>query len=385
MPVRAPSNRNPSSTDSRISPIPKSPMTATMKSKPFMSSVKPNVIRSWPVTMSSPTAARMNPTRIETSDFSGLPPPSPTKLENVKSWMAKNSGGPNFNAISARTGAKKRDEHDREEGPHERRRERRRQRLPALAPPGHRVPVERGRHRPGLAGNVEQHGGDGPAEQRAPVERREQDDGRGRRHRERERQQDGDAVGAPQTRQHADDGPEQDAQHGDEQVEGRDGDVEAEEEVLESHGSESEPALRAAPSASAPGTTARRRRKSRPGRPRPGPRRVASRGGRSSACRTRVERGGHVEAEARVGPAGRSAPRAGRRRQDLRAPAGASRAVTNGLRRAPRQGLHEDAPAQHEQEKDGQPERKEPALRSIRSPTRCRAGGRRRGRRPPAA
>ena len=33
---------------SRISPIPKSPMTATMKSKPFISSVTPKVSRSWP-------------------------------------------------------------------------------------------------------------------------------------------------------------------------------------------------------------------------------------------------------------------------------------------------------------------------------------------------
>src|SRR5207253_10017127 len=48
--------RSPSSTDNNISPIPKSPMTATMKSNPFMRSMKPKVIRSWPVTMSRPTA-----------------------------------------------------------------------------------------------------------------------------------------------------------------------------------------------------------------------------------------------------------------------------------------------------------------------------------------
>ncbi len=44
---------------------------------------------------------------MDTKDFSGLPPPSPMKLENVRSWMAKNSGGPNFRASSARIGAKK--------------------------------------------------------------------------------------------------------------------------------------------------------------------------------------------------------------------------------------------------------------------------------------
>ena len=106
MPVLVPWNFNPSSTESRISPTPKSPMTAMMKSKPFISSVNPNVMRSCPVTMSRPTAARMNPSRIETSDLSGLPPPSPTNEENVRNWMAKNSGGPNLSAISARTGAK---------------------------------------------------------------------------------------------------------------------------------------------------------------------------------------------------------------------------------------------------------------------------------------
>jgi len=78
-----------------------------MKSKPFMRSTKPNVIRSWPVTMSRPTAARMKPSRIETSDLIGFPPPSPTKLEKVRSWIAKNSGGPNLSAISASSGAKK--------------------------------------------------------------------------------------------------------------------------------------------------------------------------------------------------------------------------------------------------------------------------------------
>ena len=77
-----------------------------MKSNPFIKSTNPKVIRSWPVTMSSPTAERMNPSRIETNDLSGLPPPRPTKLEKVRSWIAKNSGGPNFSAISARSGAK---------------------------------------------------------------------------------------------------------------------------------------------------------------------------------------------------------------------------------------------------------------------------------------
>ena len=64
--------------------MPKRPMTAMMKSKPLISSVMPKVRRNWPVTMSSPTVARMKPIRIDTSDLSGLPPPSPTKLEKVR-------------------------------------------------------------------------------------------------------------------------------------------------------------------------------------------------------------------------------------------------------------------------------------------------------------
>jgi hypothetical protein len=106
IPVGVPLKLSPSSTLKRISPMPKSPMTATMKSNPFMRSTRPKVIRSWPVTMSRPTAARMNPSTMDTSDFSGLPPPRPMKLEKVRSWIAKNSGGPNFSATSARSGAK---------------------------------------------------------------------------------------------------------------------------------------------------------------------------------------------------------------------------------------------------------------------------------------
>ncbi len=86
--------------------MPKSPMTATMKSKPFISSVIPKVSRSCPVTMSSPAEARIKPIRIDTSDLIGLPPPSPMNEEKVRSWMAKNSGGPNLSAISASSGAK---------------------------------------------------------------------------------------------------------------------------------------------------------------------------------------------------------------------------------------------------------------------------------------
>src|SRR3990170_991009 len=63
--------------------------------------------RSAPVTMSRPTEARMKPRRMETRDLMGLPPPRPMNDEKVRSWMAKNSGGPNLRATSARSGAKR--------------------------------------------------------------------------------------------------------------------------------------------------------------------------------------------------------------------------------------------------------------------------------------
>ena len=47
----------------------------------------------------------MKPSRMDTSDLIGLPPPRPMNDEKVRSWIAKNSGGPNFSAISARSGA----------------------------------------------------------------------------------------------------------------------------------------------------------------------------------------------------------------------------------------------------------------------------------------
>ena len=75
----------------------------------------------------------------------------------------------------------------------------------------HRVAVEGGGHAPRLAGDVEQDGGDGPAEQRTPVDAAQHDDGRGGVHAEGQRQQDGHAVGAAQAGQHADQHTECDA------------------------------------------------------------------------------------------------------------------------------------------------------------------------------
>ncbi len=102
-----PLKESPSSMDSRISPIPNSPMTAIRKSNPRMSSVKPKMSRSWPVTVSIPTAASAKPSIIEARIFQGEPLPMPMKLQKVSRYTAKNSGGPNSRANFATSGARK--------------------------------------------------------------------------------------------------------------------------------------------------------------------------------------------------------------------------------------------------------------------------------------
>jgi hypothetical protein len=76
-----------------ISPIPKRPITAIRKSKPFISGSKPKVRRNWPVTLSMPIAASVKPRNIAASVFQGAPLFMPTKLQNVSNCTAKNSGG----------------------------------------------------------------------------------------------------------------------------------------------------------------------------------------------------------------------------------------------------------------------------------------------------
>ena len=66
----------------------------------------PNVIRSVPVTVSRPTAASANPSIIAAIVFTGGSRPRPTKLQNVSSWIAKYSGGPNLSANFATSGAR---------------------------------------------------------------------------------------------------------------------------------------------------------------------------------------------------------------------------------------------------------------------------------------
>jgi hypothetical protein len=86
-----------------------------------------------------------------------------------------------------------------------------RQRLVGPALLRHGVTIEGCGHRPGFTGDIEEDGGDGSAEQGAPIDAGEHDDGGGGRHGKRKRQQDGDAVGAPEAGQDPDDDAEQDA------------------------------------------------------------------------------------------------------------------------------------------------------------------------------
>ena len=70
---------------SRISPTPNRPITAIRKSKPRRSSIVPKVMRSWPVTVSRPTAASAKPSIIAASTLNGDSLPMPTKLQKVRS------------------------------------------------------------------------------------------------------------------------------------------------------------------------------------------------------------------------------------------------------------------------------------------------------------
>src|SRR3989338_2113410 len=183
---------------SRISPIPNSPMTATMKSKPFMSSVTPNVRRSAPVTRSRPTEARMKPRRMETRDLMGLPPPRPMNAEKVRSWMAKNSGGPNLRATSARRGAKRVISTTEKSAPTK---DDVKAAVSACPPSPRRAmgePSKVGATDQGSPGGLERGGGGG--------------------HGEGQRQEDRPPVGPAEAREHADDGAERDADHRHHQV-----------------------------------------------------------------------------------------------------------------------------------------------------------------------
>jgi hypothetical protein len=81
-------------------------MTAIRKSKPCNSSVWPNVMRSWPVTVSRPTAASAKPIIIAAIVLAGGSRLMPMKLQKVRNCTEKYSGGPNLSAKRATSGAR---------------------------------------------------------------------------------------------------------------------------------------------------------------------------------------------------------------------------------------------------------------------------------------
>src|SRR6185503_11717325 len=103
----APLNAKPSSSVSRISPMPNSPMTAIRKSKPVSRCVEPNVRRSAPVTGSVPTAASAKPSIIVASVLNGGSFDMPMKAQKVSRYTEKYSGGPNSSANFATIGDRK--------------------------------------------------------------------------------------------------------------------------------------------------------------------------------------------------------------------------------------------------------------------------------------
>src|SRR3990172_931240 len=99
-----PLNASPSSSVSRISPMPNSPITATRKLKPLSSQIDPKLKRSVPVTVSVPTEASRKPSIIEARVLNGGSLLMPMKAQKVSRKTEKNSGGPKASANSAMIG-----------------------------------------------------------------------------------------------------------------------------------------------------------------------------------------------------------------------------------------------------------------------------------------
>ncbi len=78
-----PLKARPSSMVSKISPMPNRPITAIRKSKPLSSTGNSKVMRSWPVTVSMPTAASAKPSIMAAMTLVGGSLLMPTKLQKV--------------------------------------------------------------------------------------------------------------------------------------------------------------------------------------------------------------------------------------------------------------------------------------------------------------
>ena len=202
-----------SSMVSRISLMPNRPITATRKLMPRSRSLKPNVMRKRAGHRVHADAGQQQAERHRDDGLVLVLAAEADERAERQQIDREELRRPEAKRERGDAGRQERDQQHRDQRADERRGERRRQRLGGAALLRHRIAVEGGGDRPGLARNVEQDRGDGAAEQRAPVDARQHDDGRGRVHREGERQQDGDAVRPAEPRQHADENAEDQPDH----------------------------------------------------------------------------------------------------------------------------------------------------------------------------
>ena len=202
-----------SSIVSRISLIPNSPITATRKLMPRNNSLEPKVMRNWPDTVSMPTPASSRPSDIEISGLVLLLAPEADKGAEGQQIDREEFRRPEFERERRDQRRQEGDQQHRDQRADEGRGEGGGQGFGRPALLRHRIAVEGGGDRPGLAGDVEQDRGDGAAEQRAPVDAGQHHDRRGRVHGEGQRQQDRDPVRAAEPRQHADENAEHQPDH----------------------------------------------------------------------------------------------------------------------------------------------------------------------------
>ena len=253
--------------------MPNRPITAIRKSKPVSSSVKPKVSRSWPVMLVEADGGERKADHHRRHGLERRLLAHADEAAEGQEIDAELLRRPELQREGGDQRRHQRDHDDGEQRADEGGGEGGGQRLAGPALLRHRMAVEGGRHRPWLAGDVEQDRGDGAAEQRAPVDAGQHDDRRGRRHREGQRQQDRDAVGAAQAGQHADEDAEQDADDHHHDVERLEHDRKAVKQIGDffhvpalalrdrsssSPVSETETSPPSAPSAAAPGTISRK-------------------------------------------------------------------------------------------------------------------------------
>ena len=194
----------------------KRPTIAATTSTPVMSSVRPNVKRSEPVSVSSPTVVRSRPTKPEARPFRKLASASPARRVRANIARANVSGEPNWSTTSPER-QDQRDQHDdadhTPDGPAD---ERDPEGLGRLALPRQLVAVHQARRRRRRARDPHENGRDRPSVVRAgPHAGQHHERSRGvHGEGERERESHGDGAADPGNGA-ADDPPRDAADHGD--------------------------------------------------------------------------------------------------------------------------------------------------------------------------